>query len=68
MQPYINKRRCPAQDKICKAIPACPRGAIRYVEDATERLGGKIVIDESLCDGCGVCVTECCGSAIEMRQ
>lgn len=67
MQPVINKRRCPAQDQICKAIPVCPRGAIRYVADATERLGGKIVIDESLCDGCAACVTACCGSAIEMR-
>jgi len=67
MLPFINKRRCPAQDKLCKAIPACPKGAIRYVEDAAEPLGGKIVIIEARCDGCGVCVTECCGSAIEMH-
>lgn len=67
MQPFINKRRCPAQDKICKAIPACPKGAIRYVADESEPLGGKIVFDYELCDECGACEQACCGSAIEMR-
>jgi ferredoxin len=54
VQPFINKRRCPAQDQICKAIPACPHGAISYVADETERLGGKIVFDYEKCDGCGI--------------
>jgi Pyruvate/2-oxoacid:ferredoxin oxidoreductase delta subunit len=67
MLPYIIKRRCPAQDKMCKAIPACPSGAIGYVVDEAEPLGGKIVFDYEKCDGCGICVKECCGSAIEMR-
>ncbi len=67
MLPVIIKRRCPAQDQVCKAIPACPRGAIRYVADEAERLGGKIVFDYEKCDACGICVTECCGSAIEMQ-
>ncbi len=67
MLPVINKRRCPAQDKICKAIPACPRGAMRYIPDKNERLGGKIDFDYDKCDGCGQCVQECCGSAIVMQ-
>jgi Pyruvate/2-oxoacid:ferredoxin oxidoreductase delta subunit len=66
MKPIINKRKCPAQKEICKAIPACPNGAISYGEDEHERLGGKIVIDEALCSECGICVEECCGDAIEM--
>jgi Pyruvate/2-oxoacid:ferredoxin oxidoreductase delta subunit len=68
VRPFINKRRCPAQDKVCKAVPACPQGAMKYVSDETERLGGKIVFNYEKCDGCGICVTECCGSAIDMQQ
>lgn len=67
MWPVVIKRKCPAQKDICKAIAACPTGAIGYVEDAQEPLGGKIVFDHDKCDGCGQCVTECCGAAIEMR-
>lgn len=66
MKPIINKRKCPAQNEMCKAIPACPEGAISYVEDENEPLGGKILIDEAKCTECGICVEECCGSAIEM--
>jgi ferredoxin len=62
----IHKRKCPAQRDICKAIAACPRGAISYVEEAQEPLGGKIFFDYDKCDVCGQCVTECCGAAIEM--
>ena len=67
LQPFIIKRRCPAQDTLCKAIPACPREAIRYVPDENEPLGGVIVFDYDKCDGCGQCAQKCCGSAIEMR-
>ena len=67
MQPTIIRRRCPAQDNVCKAIPACPKSAIRYVADESEPLGGKIVFEYELCDACGTCVQECCGSAIEMH-
>ncbi len=65
MTPTINQRRCPAQNEICKAIPACPTGAITYVEDAQEPLGGKIVIDAALCNDCGACIEACCGQAID---
>jgi Pyruvate/2-oxoacid:ferredoxin oxidoreductase delta subunit len=67
VKPYIIKRKCPAQEQVCKVIKACPTGAIGYVADAQEPLGGKIVFDYDKCDGCGQCVTECCGAAIEMR-
>jgi len=66
MKPVINKRKCPAQNELCKAIPACPSGAISYIADENEPLGGKIVIDETLCTECEICVEECCGHAIEM--
>ena len=66
MKPVINKRKCPAQKEICKAIQVCPTDALTYVADENEPLGGKIVVDEVLCSECGLCVTECCGHAIEM--
>ena len=40
MKPYLVKRKCPAIRKMCKAIDACARGAIGYVEDDREPLGG----------------------------
>lgn len=67
MKPYLNKRKCPAQKALCQPILACPMGAISYVEDEQEPLGGKILFDEAQCNGCGHCVTACCGQAIEMR-
>jgi len=67
VNPYVDKRKCPAQNKICKAIPACPNQAIGYVEDEQEPLGGRIVFDYDRCEGCGQCAAECCGDAIEMR-
>ncbi len=68
MAPFIDKRKCPAQNEICKVISACPTGAISYVADKSERLGGKIVIDEAACNDCGICVEECCGNAIEVMS
>ena len=43
--PCLDKRKCPAIKDMCKAIEACPCGAIVYVEDETEPLGGRIVFD-----------------------
>ena len=43
-------------------------GAIIYVEDEGEPLGGKILFDAEKCDGCGLCVAKCCGHAIEMVE
>jgi ferredoxin len=67
MEPVLEKRRCPAQPQLYKAIQACPTGAIAYVEDEQEPLGGRIEFDQSKCDGCGKCAEECCGKAIAMR-
>ena len=66
MRPVLNERKCPAQEQVCKAIPACPEDAIAYIADATQPLGGRIVFDYDRCNGCGACVEACCGSAIEI--
>jgi Pyruvate/2-oxoacid:ferredoxin oxidoreductase delta subunit len=66
MKPRLIAKLCPAQRDLCKAIPACTAGAIYYVEDENEPLGGKILFDDTRCDGCGDCVEACCGHAIEM--
>jgi Pyruvate/2-oxoacid:ferredoxin oxidoreductase delta subunit len=67
LKPYLSERKCPAIKEMCKAIEACPRGAILHVEDKTAPLGGRIVFDHEKCDGCGLCATACCGDAVEMR-
>jgi formate hydrogenlyase subunit 6/NADH:ubiquinone oxidoreductase subunit I len=66
MKPVINRRKCPVQKDLCKAIQACATGAIYYVEDEDEPLGGRIEINDALCNACGLCVSACCGRAIEM--
>jgi len=67
MNPVINKRKCPAVKQACTAILSCPNQAIFYVSDVKERLGGRMEIALDRCDGCGICVAECCGKAIEMQ-
>ncbi len=67
MKPVLDERKCPAQGKTCPAIPACTEGAILYVEDRNLRLGGRIVFNYDKCNECGICVTACCGSAIELK-
>ncbi len=66
MEPMLDRRRCPAQPQMCQAIRACPTGAIAYVEDEEEPLGGRIEFDLDRCDGCGRRAEACCGSAIQM--
>jgi len=67
LNPYLDKRKCPALKEMCKAIEACLYGAIVHVEDEEEPLGGRIVFDHEKCNGCGFCAEACCGHAIEMR-
>lgn len=67
MKPILDERKCPAQAQICKAIPACPEGAIRYVHDEEAPLGGRIVFDYDDCNACGACIEACCGSAIKLN-
>jgi Pyruvate/2-oxoacid:ferredoxin oxidoreductase delta subunit len=66
LKPALNERKCPAQEQLCKAIPACPEGAIAYVADEKAPLGGRIVFDETRCNGCCACADACCGAAIEL--
>lgn len=66
-KPYVLDRKCPAQQMVCTVISTCPQGAVRYVEDEAEPLGGRMEFDHDRCDGCGECATACCGHAIEMR-
>ena len=67
MPAVINKRKCAAQENICLPITACQSGAIAYVADDNEPLGGRIIINTTLCNDCGNCVEACCGQAIEIK-
>ena len=42
----------PSSKDFCKANQACPNDALTYKTDENERLGGKIVVDEVLCNEC----------------
>ncbi len=67
MKPVLDERKCPAQE-TCPAIPACPEGAIRHVADKNAKPGGRIVFELAICNGCGDCVTACCGNAIVLAE
>lgn len=67
MTAVVIKKKCPAQNELCKAIPACPTGALTYQADENEPLGGKILVDAEKCDDCGACIQACCGQAMEIR-
>lgn len=67
MKPFLLKERCPAQSMICTVIKGCEHGAVSYVEDDDEPLGGRIVFDYDKCKECGTCANVCCGKAVEMR-
>ncbi len=63
----IDTRKCAAQQEICRPIEVCPERALVYVQDEEAPLGGRIIADVDKCTGCGLCVPECCGAAIEMQ-
>ena len=67
MKGFVEEQKCPAQSSICPVLSACPQNAVTNHLDATARLGGRIVIDLERCDGCGQCVIDCCGHAIELK-
>ncbi len=67
MKAVLNERKCPAQGQICKVITTCPEGAVEYEVDESVPLGGRILINDKLCNGCGVCVDACCGLAIDIK-
>lgn len=66
MTAVVIKRKCPAQNELCQAIPACSSHAISYQADENEPLGGKILVDSEKCNDCGACVQACCGQAMEI--
>lgn len=63
----LTESKCPAIE-TCPAVSACPEGAIRHVTDAKAVLGGRIVIEHSICTGCGDCIGACCGEAITLAE
>jgi NAD-dependent dihydropyrimidine dehydrogenase PreA subunit len=67
MQPYLDERKCPAQQQMCQVTSACDQNAVSYIADDQAALGGRIEFDLEKCDGCGACVPACCGGAISMR-
>jgi len=67
MKAILDESKCPASE-TCPAVSACPEGAIRHVSDKKSALGGRIVIELSICTGCGDCVTACCGDAITLAD
>jgi len=67
MKAYIDKRKCPSENRMCKPLVECPEKAISWIEDDDEPLGSRMEIDEEKCTGCGICVPLCCGNCIEIR-
>lgn len=67
MKAYIDKAKCASDNRMCKPIKACPEKAITWTEDDDEPLGSRTEIDASKCNGCGICVSLCCGNAIEVK-
>lgn len=67
MKAFVNERKCAAQNAICTILSSCPQNAVTYQVDEAAPLGGRIVIDLDRCDGCGQCVKDCCGQAIELK-
>jgi Pyruvate/2-oxoacid:ferredoxin oxidoreductase delta subunit len=67
MKPFIDRNACFAEPEDCQAMPACPDQAIRYIPDEKEPRRGRMVVDETICTGCGSCALSCCGDAITMK-
>ncbi len=67
MKAYLDERKCAAQPEICRPIEVCPQSALVYVQDEEAPLGGRIILDNDKCDGCGLCIAECCGTALELQ-
>jgi len=64
MKVQIDLNKCSVQLEICKPLIDCPNTAIIYTKDDNAILGAKLEIDETKCDGCGICIPICCGDAI----
>ena len=42
MKAYIDKRKCPADNRLCKPLTECPTEAISWIEDEDEPLGSRM--------------------------
>lgn len=67
MKAYIDKKKCASDNRICKPLKDCPKNAISWVQDNDEPIGSRMEVDHGKCDGCGICITLCCGQCIEVR-
>ena len=68
MKAELITEKCPAQYDLCQPLKQCPLQAISYEEDINQPLGGRIFIDDKICNGCGICVDLCCGQAISIQD
>lgn len=68
MKPVLSRERCVAQAEICPSMKVCAPGALSYMEDEAEPLGGRMEIDYALCTECGLCIDACCGKAFNIDK
>lgn len=52
MKAFVNERKYPAQENICRILTSCVQNAVTYQLDVTAPLGGRIVIDLVRSDSC----------------
>ena len=62
LKSYVPKGKCKVNDDICKKcgaclVPGCP---------AMTKKDGHIIIDETMCNGCGLCQSKCPFGAISL--
>jgi len=50
MKPIVNDKKCGASQNSCKAIKACPSGAMSYIEVAEALLDREVMCIKGSCD------------------
>jgi heterodisulfide reductase subunit A-like polyferredoxin len=52
----------------CTCVRSCPFGVPKIVENSTDpHMRGNAFMESAICQGCGVCVSECPGKAIKLQ-
>jgi NAD-dependent dihydropyrimidine dehydrogenase PreA subunit len=64
MKIKLIEEKCPAQVDFCQPIMQCPIHAISFHKDENALFGGKIIIDQTQCNQCKICIDLCCGQAL----
>lgn len=64
LKSYVPKGKCKVDDEKCKKcgaclVPGCP---------AMTKKDGHIIIDETMCNGCGLCMKKCPFDAISLEK